>query len=392
LQTYRLELAANIFGRYDIVMGKRTFYYFATPMNTRCVFSFSFARKLSMHNKTIGISLLLLGMALSAEAQKKYKVMAVGFYNCENFFDAVHDTNKEDIPFTPNGEYHYTEEIYKQKVHNIATVIKAMGTDVTPDGPAIVGLAEVENGKVLTDLCDEPELKDRHYKYEWFYTPDVRGISTGMLYNPKYFHPISARPLTVPMEQIGQTRPTRDILYVYGVLAGDTVHVLVNHWPSKSGGETASAPGRRLAAGVDKHIVDSLTIADPNVKIIIVGDLNDNPTSEGVMEVLNAKADPKDALPSGIYNPWINKYNKGEGTENYRGEWNLIDQIMVSGGFITDKNNKWKYYKSEIYHNDMLVYHLGKNKGLPHRSFTINKTWDNGYSDHFPVLTYFVEE
>ncbi|MEI8280570.1 MAG: hypothetical protein WCG87_12480 [Bacteroidota bacterium] len=325
-------------------------------------------------------------------AQKKnYQVIAVGFYNCENFFDPKDDPNKEDEDFTPNGAFHYTENVYKEKLHNIATVFQKMGTDMTPDGQAIIGMAEVENDVVLKDVAEQPEIKGRNYEHVWFPTPDVRGISTAMLYNPKYFKVLHAEPVQVDLTKVGKTRPTRDILYVYGILAGDTVHVLVNHWPSKSGGEAASAPGRKLAASVDKNIIDSIIHINPNSKILLLGDLNDNPTSEGVVNVIKAKAERETTSLTDIYNPWINIYKKGIGTESYRGEWNLIDQIMLSGSFLKNNNNMWKYYKCEIFNKDFLINKMGKDKGLPHRSFTINQVWDNGYSDHFPVLVYMVK-
>ncbi len=337
--------------------------------------------------KKIVISAFASVLALTAMAQKQqYKVVAIGFYNCENFFDTTDDPTKDDIENTP------TPEVYAQKLHNIATVFQKLGTDVTPDGPAIIGMAEVENDNVLKAVIAQPEIKNRNYNYVWFPTPDVRGISTAMLYNPKYFTLIYARPIRVPLETIGQTRPTRDVLYVCGVLSGDTVHLMVNHWPSKSGGEAKSAPGRRLAASVDKKVIDSLLKINPNTKILLMGDLNDNPTSEGVLEVLQAKAEKKDVSLTDIYNPWINLYKKGIGTESYQGEWNLIDQIMISGGFMKNNNDKWKYYKEEIFNKDFLVNKIGKNKGLPHRSYTISHIWDNGYSDHFPVVMYFIEK
>ena len=336
--------------------------------------------------KKLLYSIAILLAATSSIAQTQYKVVAVGFYNCENFFDTIHDPNKEDQETTP------TPEVYMQKLHNIATVFQKMGTDVTPDGPAIIGLAEIENDNVLKAVIDQPEIKNRHYQYAWFYTPDVRGISTAMLYNPKYFTLLSSEPLHVPLESVGIKRPTRDVLHVYGILAGDTVHILVNHWPSKSGGEASSAPGRRVAAQVDKRIVDSLMKVNPNTKIMILGDLNDNPTSEGVIKILEAKADKAHVEMTDIYNPWINMYKKGLGTENFQGEWNLIDQIMISGALVKNPNNKWRYYNAEIFNKDFLIKKMGPGKGLPHRSYTITKVWDNGYSDHFPVLMYLVEK
>ncbi len=330
--------------------------------------------------------------ATNAQAQDQYKVAAIGFYNCENLFDTINDPNKKDEDFTPDGPYRYTSDVYKAKLHNIATVFKQMGADVTPDGPAIIGLAEIENDNVLKDLVAQPEIAARHYQYAWFYTPDERGISTALLYNPKYLKVLMAEPLRVPTEQLAYKRPTRDVLHVCGILAGDTVHILVNHWPSKSGGDAASAPGRRLAASVDKRIVDSLKAINPATKIILMGDFNDNPNSEGIMEVLQAKAERTDVSDTNIYNPWYNMYKKGIGTEIFQGEWNLIDQIMVSGALLSNKNGKWAYYKQEIFKRDFLVNKIGPYKGLPHRSFTVTHQWDNGYSDHFPVLVYLIEK
>jgi len=325
-------------------------------------------------------------------AQKRAQVIAIGSYNCENLFDTINDPAKKDDDFTPDGPYHYTYEVYQQKLHNISTVLERIGTDVTPDGAAVIGLVEIENDHVLQDLVAQPAISKRNYKYCWFPTPDERGISTAMLYNPKYMLVLNAEPIKVPLESLGQKRPTRSILHVYGVLAGDTVHILVNHWPSKSGGEAATAPGRKLAATVDKRLIDSLIKINPNTKILLMGDLNDNPISEPVTEILRAKAEKGFVELADIYNPWINMYKKGMGTENYQGEWGLIDQIMLSGAFLKNENNKWKFHSAQIFNKDFLVNKLGKDKGLPHRSFTVAQVWDNGYSDHFPVLVYLTQE
>ena len=338
-----------------------------------------------MLNKVLLVGLFLL-LFINARAQKEYKVIAIGFYNCENFFDTIHDPNKKDQETTPAGKD------YLQKQHNIATVIEALGKDVTPDGAAMVGLAEVENNNVLNDLVAQPELSARHYKYEWYYTPDERGISTALLYNPKYLKVIKSNPIHVATENLPGKRPTRDILHVYAVLAGDTVHIFVNHWPSKSGGEAASAPGRKLAASIAKKAIDSILNINPDTKILFMGDLNDNTTSEGVVDILNAQKEKKDVELNGIYNPFINMEKKGLGSYNYQHEWEIIDQIMVSGAFLKNNNQKWKYYNADIFNKDFLVYHLSYNKGLPHRSYTATHVWDNGYSDHFPVLVYLVEK
>jgi endonuclease/exonuclease/phosphatase family metal-dependent hydrolase len=335
---------------------------------------------------------VLTWSCFAAGAQRKYRVIAIGFYNCENFFHPENDSTKEDDDFTPTGDYRYTEEVYRQKLHNIATVFQKLGTDITPDGVALAGLVEVESDKVLNDLVQQPEIKDRNYKYVWFPTPDVRGISTAMLYNPRYFRVLNARPLHVPLDSIGQKRPTRDILYVQGILAGnDTVNILVNHWPSRSSGEAETRPYRALAASVDRALADSLFQVNPETKLLIMGDLNDNPTDASVIKVLRARADSSNLSLTDIYNPWINIFKRGSGTEAYQGQWNLLDQIMVSGAFFQNNNNKWRFYKPQIFNKDFLTNMQGTDQGFPHRSFDVNHNWDNGFSDHYPVLVYLIQ-
>lgn len=338
------------------------------------------------------LTVAFLTLSTTLFAQQKTKIIAIGSYNCENLFDTTDDPLKKDEEYTPGGAYRYTGEVYAQKLHNIADVLSKIGTDVTPDGAAIIGLVEIENDKVLADLVRQKEIRHRNYRYCWFPTPDERGISTAMLYNPKYIRVLSAEPIPVPVETIGWHRPTRAVLHVYGVLAGDSVHLLVNHWPSKSGGEAASAPGRKLAASVNKHFIDSLTAVSPKAKIILMGDLNDNPTAEPIKEILGAKADKGDVTPTDLYNPWIKMYKKGLGTEIYHGDWGLIDQIMLSKSFLETTDNSWQFHNAEIFNRPFLTNRIGKDKGSPHRSFTVSQVWDNGYSDHFPVLIYLTKQ
>ncbi len=251
-------------------------------------------------NKCLLLLSLICFTSLNGCAQKtdSHKI-TVAFYNCENFFDIVHNPVKEDEEFTPEGKYHYTQKIYEQKVHNIATVIQAMDG---ADGPAIVGLAEVENNTVLNDLVRQPEIaQSRNYKYEWFDGPDPRGINVAMIYNPKYFRVIKSEPLHVDLSGTGGKSITRDVLHVYGVLDGDTVHVFVNHWPSRRGGEDISDPKRSIAATVNKTAIEKLMSRNPNTKVILMGDLNDNPNSASITVVLDAKADQSFVIPFPAY-------------------------------------------------------------------------------------------
>lgn len=330
---------------------------------------------------------------LHAGAQKKnYQVTAVAFYNFENLFDTNDDpNNRGDDEFLPNGPYHYTPDIYHQKLHNLATVLQRLGTDITPDGPAIIGTAEIENDQVLQDLTAQPEIKDRNYQFVHFDSPDSRGIDVAMLYNPKYFRVLAAEALKTDISQYGEKGGrTRDVLHVTGILSGDTVHVFVNHWPSRRGGEAASAPLRAIAAGVSKKVTDSLMKANPATKVIIMGDLNDDPTSPSVAKVLGATGNKEKVGQTGLFNPWVAFYNNGIGTLGYDDRWNLFDQIMISGQWLKEGDGHWKYYKAEVFNREFLRNNFGQYKGYPHRSFEGNN-WANGYSDHFPTIIYMIK-
>ncbi len=165
---------------------------------------------------------------------------------------------------------------------------------------------------------------------------------------------------------------------------GDTIHVFVNHWPSRSGGEERSIPARAAAAGVCRHVVDSLMAANPQSKVIIMGDLNDDPISPSVTKVLNAKGIQKEVAPTGLFNPWWDMYKKGIGTLAYQDAWGLFDQIIVSGAWLEKSQKGYFYQKASIFSKDFMVQKTGKFRGYSKR------TWDGmaynyGYSDHFPV-------
>jgi hypothetical protein len=325
-------------------------------------------------------------------AQKKqYQISAIAFYNFENLFDTLDDPHKFDNDFTPTGDYHYTGDIYRAKLHNMATVVQQLAADVTPDGPAIIGAAEIENDRVLEDLIAQPEIRDRHYRFVHFESPDSRGIDVALLYNPNYFKVLHAEALYTDISSFGaKGGKTRDVLHVTGLLAGDTIHVLVNHWPSRRGGQAASAPLRAIAAGVDRHIVDSLMNANPAVHVMVMGDLNDDPTDPSVTKTLGAKGSRNEVKPGELFNPWSAFYKKGIGTLGYDGSWNLFDQIMLSGNMLAPADKRWHYYKAEIFNRDFLKEKFGEYKGYPHRSFD-GTNWINGYSDHFPVIVYLVK-
>ncbi len=310
---------------------------------------------------------------------------AIAFYNLENFYDTLNDPNRDDDEFTPNGANAYTPTVFEKKVDNLAEVVSIIGKDKTPDGFAILGVAEIENEFVLKTLCNHPKLKSRNLKIVHFEGPDQRGVDCGFIYNPKMFKVLEAKSLTVPVEP--EDRPTRDVLYVVGKLNGDIVHVFVNHWPSRRGGESATREKRKLAASVSKKVIDSLMKIDPNTKVIDMGDLNDDPVNKSVTEVLNAKPKISEVQAGGMFNPWTTFYKRGLGTMAYQDTWGLFDQILISYGFVNKTSNGQHFVEAQVFNKSFMIEKFGNYKGYPKRSYS-NGVWNDGYSDHYPTIIY----
>jgi hypothetical protein len=345
----------------------------------------------SMKKIFLAYFFLMLITPLS-QAQKNYRVACIGFYNFENLFDTEDDPKIRDEEFTPEGDKVWTEGLYAEKMGNLARVVSEIGTDVTPDGLAILGVSEVENRRVLEDFVKHPKVADRNYQIVHQDSPDRRGIDVALIYNPKYFKLLGNRniPLLLYRED-GSRIYTRDVLHVTGMLDGEIIHVLVNHWPSRSGGEKVSQPRRNAGADLNKAVVDSLTAADPNAKILIMGDLNDDPVSPSVKKHLAAKGKKSAVRPGGLYNPMLDYYRKGLGTLAYRDAWSLFDMVILSYGTINPDAGGYQYYKSGIFNPKYLFQKSGQFKGYPFRTFG-GDTYLGGFSDHFPVYVYLVKE
>lgn len=337
--------------------------------------------------KNIFLTLLLLSSVFASEAQKtNYKVSLIGFYNLENFYDTINDPKVSDEEFLPGGTKHYTGEVYLDKVNRLSEVISQIGTDKTPDGLAILGCAEIENENVLKDLCNQPSLIRRNYQFVHYDSPDERGVDVAMLYNPKYFTPKFSEPLKVELYNPDSTeRKTRDVLYVYGLLNGEPLHVFVNHWPSRRGGEEASAPNRAIAAGVCRHKIDSIVALNPDAKIVVMGDLNDDPVNASVAKVIGATGDKEKVKRGGMYNPWVGMYKQGIGTLAYNDSWNLFDQIMLSSGFLTRDQDGFFLQDATIFRKPWMIQTDGRYKGYPKRTYDFDN-YASGYSDHFPTF------
>lgn len=331
------------------------------------------------------ITIIMAASALAQAPGRLSKVYGIAFYNLENLFDTINNNGSYDLEYSPKGSKQWDTRRYTSKLRNLAQVIAQMKSSTTPQGPAIIGVSEIENRSVLQDLVKEPAIRDRRYKVIHHDGPDPRGVDVGLLYNPRMFRPIDVRNHTLLLPENPRFR-TRDQLCVTGVLDGDTISVIVGHWPSRLGGQEQSSPKREAAAALSKHISDSIWALRPNQPIIIMGDMNDDPHDKSCAQVLQARRDPQGVGLQGFYNPWWQLLDNGIGTLAYKGSWNLFDQIIVSGSLLEGnvRPGGLEYWKCRVLNFDFLIDKEGSRKGSPLRTYA-SGIWLDGYSDHFPT-------
>ncbi|MBP8823666.1 MAG: endonuclease/exonuclease/phosphatase family protein [Flavobacteriales bacterium] len=334
-------------------------------------------------------ALFHLSGAYAQSEEVRYAPRPIGFYNIENLFDTIDGPN-DDAEFLPGSAKQWTSERYRHKLGNMARVIGEMGTDILPDGVVCLGLAEVENQDVLEDLVATPPLDKRGYRFVHHDSPDRRGVDVGFLYNPAYFTLLHNKAYTL-RDPADSAFFTRDVLVVSGLMDGDTVSILVNHWPSRRGGEKRSLPKRILAAELGRHIVDSLLLRNADARILYMGDLNDDPVDPSVRKFLNTTGDKKLAVGRKLFNPMYDLYRKGIGTLAWRDSWNLFDQIILSPGLVTGHGGNLRYYGVRVFNPPYLQQREGNFAGYGLRTY-VGDQYAGGFSDHFPVYVILVKE
>lgn len=337
------------------------------------------------------IFLLSLCSFLPVLSQKTYTVRTVAFYNVENLFDTENDSLIFDDDRTPKGRYHWTQERYTQKIEHIAQVLSQLGREVTQTAPDIIGLCEVENRKVLEDVVRHPHLQDKGYGIVHFDSPDERGIDVALLYKTSAYIPTSfnSHRLLV-FNDLGEREYTRDQLVVGGVMDGETLHFIVNHWPSRRGGASRSEPYRIRAALLNKRIIDSLQRLNQEAKIISMGDFNDDPRDASLKVILKTQGDPKQLDSVSLYNPMEALYKKGVGSLAYRDQWNLFDQFFMTPALVGEGKQEFSFWKAAVYVPSFVKTSKGRYKGYPLRTYT-GTQYVGGYSDHFPVYLFLIK-
>jgi len=331
------------------------------------------------------IATLSAFIAISCQPQKSQENACIAFYNLENLFDTINEEGVADEEFTPEGKKAWTPDRYLEKLDHMGRVFHEIGlSELNPDGAALIGVCELENKSVLQDLANTEILKDRNYLFVHYDSPYYRGMDVALFYQPKYFTVLSSSSHELNMPEI-ENYTTRAQLLVSGILNGDTIHVIVNHWPSRRGGEEKSRHLRIAAAELCRSIADSIFMMDEDAKIIIMGDLNDDPHDPSVKKYLRTSDKTETLGRDEFYNPYESIHTDSVGTLMYRGKWNLFDQILLSHALSEKESSSYSFDGAFIYKEDYLIQQDGKYKGSPFRTYS----WDNyisGYSDHLPVF------
>ncbi|MDO6601381.1 endonuclease/exonuclease/phosphatase family protein [Arenibacter palladensis] len=339
---------------------------------------------------TLFVAFFTISGVLSQEA-KTYKIRTVAFYNLENLFDTINDPLTLDDVRTPVGKDNWTTERYNQKVYNMSKVLSEIGSPDSQNSPDIIGLCELENRQVVEDLTNHPILREKDYGIIHFDSPDERGIDVALLYKKTVFLPTSFASLRLLLTNENEYRDyTRDQLVVGGILDGEEMHFIVNHWPSRSGGEARSKPYRIAAARLNKKIIDSITKLSPEAKIIGMGDLNDDPIDDSLKKILKTKGTVTDLETRDLYNPMETLYKKGIGSLAYRDRWNLFDQIYFTANIAQESPDRYRFWKAGVYSPSYLIDKKGQYKGYPLRTYA-GGNYIGGYSDHFPVYIHLIK-
>lgn len=313
---------------------------------------------------------------LSAADDGNDNELTVAFYNVENLFDTVDDPNTFDEEFTPEGKKEWTEERYQDKLGKLSSVIAQLDAEL----PEMVGFCEVENEQVVRDLIATKNLKAGKYAIVHKDSPDGRGIDCALIYRPEKVELIGTDFFTAKLPA-GDRPNTRLVLYAKMKKANDTLHVFVNHWPSRGGGQAETEPNRLTIAGLVKERVLEIQQQNPDAKILLMGDFNDYPNDKSIREILQASGRPDWPM----FN-FMDKMNKeGEGTYNYKGVWGTLDQFISSSSLVESSSGIYaEKDAARIFREDFILYF--DKEGKPSPSRTYGREYYGGYSDHLPIL------
>ncbi len=308
----------------------------------------------------------------------------IAFYNVENLFDTADNTSTMDEDFTPSGKLAWDNERYQLKLQRIAEVIDTLPGDL----PVFVGLCEIENRNVLNDLVSQKLIVSAGYSIIHEDSDDERGIDVAGLYDPNHIKVKHYNYIHVELPSTDDPH-TRDILHVDALLDGEEVHFFVNHWPSRGGGQQESEPKRLFVAELLRSEIDKLRKADPNVKVVVMGDFNDHPTDKSIQEVLGAGNNSE----SDLYNFMLDDHLAGKGSYFYKGEWGALDQLIITPA-LKNASSGWSANDNDVqvFYNEFLLFTDKEGVSRPDRTYIGERYNDKGHSDHLPVWMKLVKQ
>lgn len=345
-----------------------------------------------MARQLLFLIVILISLVSSGQNNREFLLKSIVFYNVENLFDTIDDPETADDPRTPLGKDKWSPERYSLKLDRIAGVLSEFNVQGKPMIPDVVGLCEVENRKVLEDIITHPKLIQYNYGMVHHNSPDSRGIDVCLLYRKSSFQPISFQSHRLLLFNEDEQREyTRDQLVVSGLLDTENIYFIVNHWPSRSGGEEKTKSFRIAAARLSRHIVDSICRVEESPKFVIMGDFNDNPIDHSIKNVLNTSGSQYEKEHTGFFNPMEDLYKIGIGSLAYRDQWNLFDQIIISRNLISEEKKSYSFWKAGVYMPDYLITLRGRFKGYPYRTYA-GGSYQGGYSDHLPVYLLLIRD
>jgi len=342
---------------------------------------------------------LQLTNTAAVKTQKKFSLKTIAFYNLENLFDTIDHPDTFDEDRTPEGKDRWTQKKFNHKIGQLAWVIERLGNPMstTQKGPDILGVCEVENQAVLEFLIGHPLLRSENYQIIHKDAPDKRGIDVALIYKPTSFIVDSFNSHSLYLyDRLQRRKFTRDQLVVMGYLDGAPLWLIINHWPSRSGGTQRSSPFRIKAALLNLKIIDSIRRINPNAKIIGMGDFNDGPTDPSFKKVLQTIPPTKlKKTPDSSYHKLINPmeplFKKGIGSLAYRDQWSLFDQFYLTDNWLNKAENDYAFKKVAVFNHPRLITKTGRYKGYPFRSYSAGQ-YQGGFSDHFPIQLFIAKE
>lgn len=348
--------------------------------------------------RSILVAAIVLLLSTVTYAQKTQQNYVIGFYNLENLFDTYDDPVKNDSEFLPEGKNKWTQAKYEKKLHNMAKVIRAMA-DNNKRWHTILGISEIENRLVIEDLVSQPEIADANYEIVHYDSPDRRGVDVALLYKPDQFTYLDSE--SIPFDfnsdiDFSDTDTsyfkTRDILMVHGLIAGEHFAFYVAHLPSRVGGKGGNLRSR--GAEIIYNHSREMEAKYPGIKIVAMGDMNDNPTDDSMAKYLHGQERLENVTPTEFYSPYISMLKAGYGSLCYQGVWSIYDLELVNynlahapdGGLKIQPvtKNHGKEYYGVVFKRPWMTTQKGQYKGYPFRTFS-NGAFVGGYSDHYPT-------